>query len=129
MTALEVKKLFSYIGALYPNFGKGKSDDAKRLMLKAWGNVLADLPLQPACDGLKQSLLDGNQYPPSSPGDVLQRAQKYLPRKRDIFDELTAKTAHECLGMDTTVYLEMQREKIKIKEETQIERNQQRLPR
>ncbi len=108
MTYQETKQLFQYIAALYPNAYSGKSDDAKRLMLRSWAEALQDVALQPCCDGVRQGVLEGQKFPPSSPAELLERAQAFLPVKIERWDVQFARSCHDCLGLDTPLYRQHQ---------------------
>lgn len=66
----EVHPVMAYIGAIWTNFGAGKTPQQKRVMITAWESALADIPV-----GLQKKAIDrmvraGQKWPPSSPAEL-----------------------------------------------------------
>lgn len=75
----ELHPIMGYIGAVWPNFGAGKTDEQKRRMIAAWERALEDIPL-----GLQRRAIDakvraGQKWPPSSPAELREWCDAVQP--------------------------------------------------
>lgn len=75
----ELHPIMGYIGAVWPNFGSGKTDEQKRRMIAAWEQALDDIPL-----GLQRKAIDskvraGQKWPPSSPAELREWCDAVQP--------------------------------------------------
>lgn len=75
----ELHPIIGYIGAVWPNFGAGKTADQKRMMIAVWEQALADIPL-----GLQRRAIDakvraGQKWPPSSPAELREWCDAVQP--------------------------------------------------
>ena len=75
----ELHPIMGYIGAVWPNFGAGKTDAQKRAMIAVWEEALADIPL-----GLQRRAIDakvraGQKWPPSSPAELREWCDAVQP--------------------------------------------------
>lgn len=75
----ELHLIMGHIGAVWPNFGAGKTADQKRMMIAVWEQALADIPL-----GLQRRAIDakvrgGQKWPPSSPAELREWCDAVQP--------------------------------------------------
>lgn len=75
----ELHPIMGYIGAVWPNFGAGKTAEQKRMMIAVWEQALADIPL-----GLQRRAIDaqvraGQKWPPSSPAELREWCDAVQP--------------------------------------------------
>ena len=75
----ELHPVMAYIGAIWPNFGAGKTDEQKLRMIATWEQALADIPL-----GLQRRAIDaqvraGQKWPPSSPAELREWCDAVQP--------------------------------------------------
>ena len=75
----ELHPIMGYIGAVWPNFGAGKTADQKRMMIAVWEQALADIPL-----GLQRRAIDakvraGQKWQPSSPAELREWCDAVQP--------------------------------------------------
>ena len=75
----ELHPIMGYIGAVWPNFGSGKTDNQKRMMIAVWEQALSDIPV-----GLQRKAIDakvraGQKWPPSSPAELREWCDAVQP--------------------------------------------------
>lgn len=67
---MELHPVMGLIGALWSNFGGGKTAQQKRQMIAAWENALADIPERLQIEAVRRKAQAGQLWPPSSPAEV-----------------------------------------------------------
>lgn len=66
----DLHPVMGLIGALWTNFGNGKTAVQKRQMMAAWETALDDIPVKLQLEAVKQKARAGQVWPPSSPAEV-----------------------------------------------------------
>lgn len=65
-----VHPVMGLIGALWANFGAGKTAPQKRQMVAAWEAALSDIPVGLQVRAIETKAKAGQVWPPSSPAEV-----------------------------------------------------------
>lgn len=97
----ELHPIMGYIGAVWPNFGAGKTDEQKRRMIAAWEQALEDIPL-----GLQRRAIDAKvranqKWPPSSPAELREWCDAVQP-SMDALAEAFYRSSLETGVLDAT---------------------------
>ena len=82
------------IGAIWANFGAGKTATQKRLMVAAWEAALEDIPVAIQLEAIRRKVKAGQVWPPSSPAEIRQWCNE-VQRPMTSFDRLWYQTCLE----------------------------------
>lgn len=67
---VDLHPVMGLIGALWSNFGAGKTATQKRQMMAAWETALDDIPVKLQLEAIRRKARAGQVWPPSSPAEV-----------------------------------------------------------
>lgn len=67
---VDLHPVMGLIGALWTNFGNGKTSMQKRQMMAAWETDLDDIPVKLQLLAIKKKARSGHVWPPSSPAEI-----------------------------------------------------------
>lgn len=67
---VDLHPVMGLIGALWTNFGNGKTAAQKRQIMAAWETALDDIPVKLQLEAVKRKARAGQVWPPSSPAEV-----------------------------------------------------------
>lgn len=67
---VDLHPVMGLIGALWTNFGNGKTAVQKRRMMAAWETALDDIPVKLQLEAIKRKARAGQVWPPSSPAEL-----------------------------------------------------------
>lgn len=81
------------IGALWPNFGNGKTDPQKRRMMVLWEEALSDIPVDLQLEAVCRKARTGQIWPPSSPAEV----RKWCEEVQKPMDGMDAAWYRSCM--------------------------------
>lgn len=82
------------IGAIWANFGAGKTATQKRLMVAAWEAALEDIPVAIQLDSILRKSKEGQLWPPRSPAEIRKWCDE-IHRPMTSLDELWYRTCLE----------------------------------
>lgn len=82
------------IGAIWANFGAGKTANQKRLMVAAWEAALEDIPVEIQLDAILRKSKEGQLWPPRSPAEIRKWCDE-IHRPMTSLDELWYRTCLE----------------------------------
>lgn len=68
--SVDLHPVMGLIGALWTNFGNGKTAVQKRQMMAAWETALDDIPVKLQLEAVCRKSRTGQLWPPSSPTEV-----------------------------------------------------------
>lgn len=77
--SVDLHPVMGLIGALWTNFGNGKTSMQKRQMMAAWETALDDIPVKLQLEAVKRKARAGQVWPPSSPAEVRQWCDAVQP--------------------------------------------------
>lgn len=115
MTYQETAELLDGMLYYWPNLLRGNDAES---MAQAWAVALREIPLNAAkrgCAALAVKL----KFPPSV-AEVVEAAQEFMPRKIESFDTLFSRSCHDCLGVDTPLYRQMQQGRVQAPERLKL---------
>lgn len=115
MTYEETAKLLDGMLNYWPNLFRGNDPES---LVKAWAVALADVPRSAAARGCAV-LAVKLKFPPSV-AEVVEAAQEFMPRKIESFDTLFSRSCHDCLGVDTPLYRQMQQGRVQAPERLKL---------
>lgn len=95
-----VHPVMGLIGALWANFGAGKTAPQKRQMVAAWEAALSDIPVGLQVRAIEAKAQAGQVWPPSSPAEVRQWCDE-VQAPMNGMDVLWYQTAMEEGLLDT----------------------------
>lgn len=81
------------IGALWANFGNGKTDPQKRRMMVLWEEALSDIPVDLQLEAVCRKARTGQIWPPSSPAEV----RKWCEEVQKPMDGMDAAWYRSCM--------------------------------
>lgn len=81
------------IGALWSNFGNGKTDPQKRRMMVLWEEALSDIPVDLQLEAVCRKARTGQIWPPSSPAEV----RKWCEEVQKPMDGMDAAWYRSCM--------------------------------
>ena len=70
---VDLHPVMGLIGALWPNFGAGKTAAQKWQMIVAWESALDDIPVGLQVKAIRCKVQAGQVWPPNSPAEVRRR--------------------------------------------------------
>lgn len=76
---VNIHPVMALIGALWANFGAGKSTAQKVQMIKSWEDALADIPVGLQVEAVRRKAKAGQVWPPSSPAEIRQWCNEIQP--------------------------------------------------
>ena len=82
-----IHPVMALIGALWANFGAGKSKAQKVQMIKGWEDALSDIPVGLQLEAVRRKAKAGQVWPPSSPAEIRQWCNE-VQRPMNSFDRL-----------------------------------------
>lgn len=91
---VDLHPVMGLIGALWPNFGAGKTAAQKRQMIAAWESALNDIPVGLQAKAIRCKAQAGQVWPPSSPAEIRQWCDDMQPPMNGM-DVLWYQTAME----------------------------------
>lgn len=96
---VELHPVMGLIGALWTNFGNGKTAVQKRQMMAAWETALDDIPVKLQLEAIRRKKGAGQLWPPSSPNEVRKWCDE-AKKPMDEFDVLFYKSCKETGILD-----------------------------
>lgn len=90
----DIHPTMALIGALWANFGAGKTAQQKRQMIVSWETALADIPVGLQLEAVRRKAKAGQVWPPSSPAEIRQWCNE-VQRPMNSFDRLWYQTCLE----------------------------------
>lgn len=91
---VDLHPVMGLIGALWTNFGSGKTAAQKRQMIAAWEAALDDIPVALQAKAIRCKAQAGQVWPPSSPAEVRRWCDDVQPPMNGM-DVLWYQTAME----------------------------------
>lgn len=67
---VDLHPVMGLIGALWSNFGRGKTAMQKRQMMAVWETALDDIPVKLQLKAIRRKARAGQVWPPSNPAEV-----------------------------------------------------------
>lgn len=90
---VELHPVMGLIGALWTNFGNGKTAVQKRQMMAAWEEALSDIPVDLQLEAVCRKARTGQIWPPSSPAEV----RKWCEEVQKPMDGMDAAWYRSCM--------------------------------
>lgn len=94
--AKDLHPVMGLIGALWANFGKGKTAVQKRQMMAAWENALIDIPVKLQLEAVRRKAQTGQVWPPASPAEV----RKWCDEVQKPMDGMDAAFYQSCIDTE-----------------------------
>lgn len=90
---VDLHPVMGLIGALWANFGTGKTAMQKRQMMAAWEMALDDIPVKLQLEAIRRKARAGQVWPPSSPAEV----RKWCEEVQKPMDGMDAAWYRSCI--------------------------------